>query len=78
MKVLIVIKEASPLIAGCVCKVFVKAILDLSVSSSPYIADNKYNLLFIRWKLGLVLVYIKVGLGNKGFKLSTLPFKHFG
>ena len=78
LEVLIVIEETSSFVAVGICKVFVKAILDLSVSRSSYITNNKHDFLFIRWKLGLVLVYIKVGLGNKGLKLSPLSFKYFG
>ena len=77
LEVLVVIKETSSFVAGYIYKVFVKAIFDLRVSYSPYIADNKHDFLFIRWKLGLVLVYIKVGLSNKGLKLSSLFFKYF-
>ena len=73
---LIVIKETSSFIAVGIYKVFVKAILDLSVSRSSYITNNKHDFLFIRWKLGLVLVYIKVGLSDKGLKLSPFSFKY--
>ena len=48
LKVLIVVEETSSFIASGIYKVFVKAILDLSVSYSSYITNNKYNFLFIR------------------------------
>ena len=77
MEVLIIIKEASSFVAVGIYKVFVKAIFDLGVSRSSYITNNEHNFLFIRWKLGLVLVYIKVGLSDKGLKLSSFSFKYF-
>ena len=48
LEVLVVIKETSSFIAGYIYKVFVKAILDLSVSYSSYIANNEHDFLFIR------------------------------
>ena len=74
---LIVVKETSFLIAVGIYKVFVKAILNLGVSYSSYITNNEYDFLFIRWKLGLVLVYIKVSLSNKGLKFPSFSFKYF-
>jgi len=47
LKVLVVIKETSSFVAGSIYKVFIKAILDLSVSSPHYITNNKYDFLFI-------------------------------
>ena len=48
LEVLIVIKETSSFVAGYIYKVFIKAILDLSVSRSSYITDDEHDFLFIR------------------------------
>ena len=48
LEVLVVIKETSSFVAGYIYKVFIKAILNLSVSYSSYITNNKHDLLFIR------------------------------
>ena len=48
LEMLIVIKETPFFVAVGIYKVFVKAILDLGVSGSSYIANNEYDFLFIR------------------------------
>ena len=48
LEVLIVIKKAPLFVAVGIYKVFVKAILDLGVSRSSYITNNKYDFLFVR------------------------------
>ena len=48
LEVLIIIKETPFFVAVGIYKVFIKAILDLSVSRSSYITNNEHDFLFIR------------------------------